>query len=212
MGYDETSFTLSQEQQSVNICVTATSPGIKTDFSINITTATNASSEIYSNGWFPCIHVIWVYSLPADSTDIHQSAISLEFVVNATHLSMTQCYTFSVDFDSEEICEYYTKCEDARFRSHLLKANESDYVTIERSSVEIVAKLPHKCNICSTSTPTPTAISDNSPTSSAGLSDGVIAAVVVSVVVAIIIVVCAAILVVVLFYCNKTRKRHISSL
>ena len=60
----------------------------------------------------------------------------------------------------------------------------------------------------------PTAISDNSPTSSAGLSDGVIAAVVVSVVFAIIIVVFAAILVVVLFYCNKTRKRdiHIGSL
>ena len=119
---------------------------------------------------------------------------------------MTQCYTFSVDFDSEEICEYYTKCEDARFLSRLLKANESDYVTIvhERSSAEIVAKVPDECDTCSTS----------SPTSSAGLSNGVIAAVVVSVVVAIIIVVFASILVVVLFYCNKTQKRdtHIGSL
>ena len=149
---------------------------------------------------------------------------------------MTQCYMFSVDFESEDICEYYTKCEDARFLSRLLKANESDYVTIvsERSSAEIVAKLPDECNICSTSSPTPTAISDNSPTptaisdnsptptaisdnsltSSAGLSNGVIAAVVVSVMIAIIIVVFATILVVVLFYCNKTRKRdtHIGSL
>ena len=129
---------------------------------------------------------------------------------------MTQCYTFSVDFESEDICEYYTKCEDARFLSHLLKANESDYVTIvsERSSAEIVAQLPDECDTCSTSSPTPTAISENSPTSSAGLNDGVSAAVVVSVVVAVIIVVFAAILVVGLFYCNKTRKRdtHIGSL
>ena len=46
VGYDGTSFALLQKQQSVNICVTATSPGIETDFSINITTATNVSSEI----------------------------------------------------------------------------------------------------------------------------------------------------------------------
>ena len=126
---------------------------------------------------------------------------------------MTQCYMFSVDFETEDICEYYTKCEDARFLSCLLKAYESDYVTVvnERSSAEIVAKLPDECDTCSTSSPTPTAISENSPTTSAGLSDGVIAAVVVSVV---IIVVFATILVVVLFYYNKTRKRdtHIGSL
>ena len=91
-----------------------------------------------------------MYSFPADSTDIHQSATSLDFAVNTTHRSMTQCYMFSVDFESEDICEYYTKCEDARFLSRLLKANESDYVTIvsERSSAEIVAELPDECNIC----------------------------------------------------------------
>ena len=85
---------------------------------------------------------------------------------------MTQCYMFSVDFESEDICEYYTKCEDARFLSRLLKATGSDYVTIvnERSSAEIVANLPDECDTCSTSSPTPTAISENSPTSSEDLA------------------------------------------
>ena len=133
---------------------------------------------------------------------ISNNLTTLNFSVNGSHQSSTQCYNISADFTVENLCDYYTDCSDyIQIESHLMKSNESDYVSILDDTITIDVQRPMRCS-CPNPTPTPTLSS--TPESATIISDGAIAGITVSVIIAVLTIlsICLA----VILFQKKTRK------
>lgn len=125
VGYEENSYTLSEESGYVELCVKATSPGISEEFYV---------------------------SLEINTTDdiLEQSVDGLLFSVNETNNVTKICYNIS---NKTSPCYFYTECESKQDipRSKTVevliqKSQESDRVSLLRSKVEVLLINPIQCS------------------------------------------------------------------
>ena len=79
---------------------------------------------------------------------ITNSTVILNFIVNAYGFNR-QCYTISVDFSVDNICQYYTNFTDNMpINLQLRIYNETDLVSVSDSSAaDIVILWPEECFI-----------------------------------------------------------------
>jgi hypothetical protein len=134
--YERTSYTISQQNDNVTICVISTSPGIEEMFTIDITNNRTANSNL-----------------------IEQSTYSLDFVVNESNSNATECYTISVDFDATDICEYFL-CNTEEIVSMLNVDETVGHVQLNRSMTSVIIEPPLICE-CIDPPPTPLSSSDD---------------------------------------------------
>jgi hypothetical protein len=181
VGFGQTSYTLHEDTGYVEICVISSSPGILSQFVINVITTESLSY----------------------TTAFDQSVQSLDFVIGS---SDTQCYNISVDFDIDDYCEQYISCNNT-LQSQLTKVNENDHVIISKDTVEVIIKEwagkcsdTRDCGGSGDETPSP---SESSTKSTSTITGGVIAALIMSVVVVIAMM---GVIVLILFYCRKTKQ------
>ena len=179
VGFEETSLTVSESQESVEICVNSTSPGIEEKFTVNITS--DNEGMLYSA--FIYCQIVFV--------GIFQNVHQFEIVINSSSLSDFQCYNQSYDFASSDICSYFRECKDMPLILSLTLADGNRLVLLTKDSLEIVVKVPFQC--CSVAP------------SSSSLGDAEIAAVVLGVLVAMTIL--ATISVLVFFFFRERRKK-----
>ena len=179
VGYEETSLTVSESQESVEICVNSTSPGIEENFTVNIT---------FDNKGM--LHSVLFFNQIV-FTGFFQSFHQFEIVINSSSLSDFQCYNQSYDFTSSDICSYFTECNDIDMMLTLARADENSLVVLTKNSVEMVVKVPVQC--CSVAS------------SSSSFGDAEIAAVVLGVLVAVTIL--ATFCVVLTFFYREKRKK-----
>ncbi|CAI7996746.1 hypothetical protein GBAR_LOCUS1946, partial [Geodia barretti] len=118
VGYESSSYTISEPSGREEICVTSRSPGIDEMFTINIATHTSPNSV----------------DLFQQTTD------SLTF----DGTSHTQCYEVTFNFDVENICEHFD-CRGIQLESTLTTADESARVHINTSTAVVIIKLPENC-------------------------------------------------------------------
>ena len=143
VGYNESRYTLYEGEESVEICVNATTPGISAEFVVNVTIDQVASK-------FTCLIQVQNYSIFPPS-DIVDNITGLKFFVNSSVLLRVQCYNISVPMKDD--CALYVNCTDITVNSQLSVTpfNGSEYVSLieSRRAVEVVVPLPDVCD-CST--------------------------------------------------------------
>ncbi|CAI8045541.1 hypothetical protein GBAR_LOCUS25188, partial [Geodia barretti] len=123
VGYEHTSYTISELRANKEICVTSLSPGIDESFTINIAT----NSTLNSLGLF------------------QQTSNSLHFVVSyRLNPSLKACYMTTFDFDVDDICERF-KCSEIQLESTLTKVDETARVYLSRPTAVLVIELPERC-------------------------------------------------------------------
>ena len=181
--FEETSLTVSEGQESVQICVNSISPGIEENFTVNITS--DIEGMMYSLLFLNCQIV---------STGFFQIFHQFEILVNSSTLSDFQCYNQSYDFTSSDICSNFTECDDIHMILELAP-DENSSVLNDSSILEIVFELPHKCPCLATT----------SSTSSSSLGDAEIAAVTLGVLVALTLLATSFVLFV--FFYRERRKK-----
>jgi hypothetical protein len=157
------------------VCATSTSKGIGEVFTTNVTVDNVAN-------------LTQLVKLSDDS---------LDFSVNSTNPSQTECFNISVDFGVDDICEYFN-CSEMQLQLNFVVLEQMARVHVSRPSPTVTINLPSRCEmLCSLSDATSTTpqTNDNAGT--------IIAAIVFSIVLLITI---AAIVVVSLLYCRRNRN------
>ncbi|CAI7991849.1 hypothetical protein GBAR_LOCUS840 [Geodia barretti] len=135
--YENTNYTISEMTGVVELCVTASSPGIDEIFTLSVTTDTTA--------------------FPTDF--LKQSTYNLHCVVNSTNPEITKCYDVSFDFDAIT-CEYFD-CSALKTVVATITKDETSRVTLNRPMTSIIIELPpNKCPDCDTSS-SPSSSSSN---------------------------------------------------
>ena len=182
--FEETSLTVSESQESVEICVNSISPGIEENFTVNITS--DIEGMMYS---------LLFLNFQIVSTGFFQIFHQFEILVNSSTLSDFQCYNQSYDFTSSDICSNFTECDDIHMMLELAP-DENSSVLNDSSPLEIVFELPHECPCLATT---------SSSTSSLSLGDAGIAAVTLGVLVALTLL--ATTFVLFIFFYRERRKK-----
>ena len=237
VGYEDVGYTISEVEDSVEVCVTSSSPGIAESFTINVTTnnTININSEFHHLNPYQRLRA-YIYSkhslllffyLSSDTSSfIQQSLNSLEFSVNDTQPSQRECYNISANVGAGgDICELSNCSSIIPFGINLELVDDAARVHLRRSSSLVVVELPSKCR-CADESPSPTSRSFSSQTNTAIIVAAtqnntaiiiaaiqnntaiIVAAIVPSLVVMLAIM--AIIVVIVLFYVNKKRLRKVN--
>ena len=122
VGYEDVGYTISEVEDSVEVCVTSSSPGIAESFTINVTTnnTININSEFHHLKTFI---VALLLSVSDSSSFIQQSSNSLNFSVNYTQPSQRECYNISADFGVNDICELFN-CSGIEFIMDLVLVDD----------------------------------------------------------------------------------------
>ena len=72
--------------------------------------------------------------------------------MNAANPVELQCYNISVDFQAQNICNYFIHCQSLSIMPYFEKSNGSDLVSLDLSQVDLHIIIPEKCSsICSKS-------------------------------------------------------------
>ena len=142
--YERSSYVLSEEIGYVEICVISSSPGIQSQFFINVTTTEPMTGTLHCRDGIIAIYeygnkYIYIYVFFTDSISFIQSAQSLSFAVDTLNTSDRQCYTISINFDMDDYCEHYSNCSNL-LQSHLTKYNDSDHVVLINNTDEVLIK------------------------------------------------------------------------
>ena len=144
VSYNESRYTLYEGEESVEICVTAATPGISAEFVIDVTIDQVASK-------FTCLIQVQIIALFFPPSDIVDNITGLNFSVNSSVLLSVQCYNISVPMKDD--CALYVNCTDITVNSQLSVTpfNGGEYVSLieSRRAVEVVVPLPDVCD-CST--------------------------------------------------------------
>ena len=185
--FEETSLTVSESQESVEICVNSTSPGIEEEFAVNII----SDIEGCTLSIFICQIITFNY-YGIGFTGFFRSFHQFEIVVNSSSLSDFQCYNQSYGFTSGDICTYFTERNDVHIMLTLTPADRNSLVVLTKDSLEIVIKVPSQCS-CSEAL------------SSSSLGDAEIAAILLGILIAMTLL--ATIAVLVFFFFRERRKK-----
>ena len=178
--------------EDTKICISCNSPGIDEKFTANITINTTESKLSSNNTKLTFRHF-------SGFTDFVQlSSSSLEFSVNDTSPSQTECFNLSIEFNDGDICEYFN-CDPRVFELSMVLSNETERVNTSNSSVTV--QIPSHC-ACSSDAPSPTF----STTSQADVTGIVIAAIVPSLFVVFAIV--AIVVVTIVFYRKNSKLKR----
>lgn len=144
IGYEHTSYTISDIRDSIEMCVTSALQGVEANSVVNISTQTIAG-ELYI-----LLIPLLKFSLAGSGSSgiLKPRSLRLNFSQNSTTPSVVQCYNTSTDLDTESICEHYTNCKPIRILSHLEKSREDDKVKIveDRSTAVIFVEIANECN------------------------------------------------------------------
>ena len=137
VGFEETSLTVSESQESVEICVNSTSPGIEETFTVNITSDDNGM----------CTLIVIIVFLLYDYyfTDCFQPVHQFEVDINSSNLSDYQCH----NFPSSDVCSCFTECNDIyiELKLNLTDRKRSVLLPDDSSALDVVVQ----CS-CSAST------------------------------------------------------------
>ena len=140
---------------------------------------------------------------------VQLSPSSLEFSVNVTDPSQRECFNLSIEFNDDDICEYFN-CIPRVIQLHMVLSNETERVNTSNSTVTV--QLPSYCT-CSSDTPsptfstTPTQVDVTTTSTQVDVTEIVIAAVVPSLFVVFAIV--AIVVVIIVFYRKSSKLKRI---
>ncbi|CAI8054130.1 Putative insulin-like peptide receptor [Geodia barretti] len=130
VGFEEPSVVnLSENHESVEVCVNSTSPGIEEQFFINITS---------HNGKKCTFEISNVLMAPIPAR--------LYFEVNQTNLTDIQCFDLSVDFSSA-LCHYFPNCTKSKLSLSLGEHNENNrvFIDVDKSTMDVDVQMPERC-------------------------------------------------------------------
>ena len=160
VGYEHTSYTISDVRHPIEMCVGSKLIGVEASFAINITTTSEFTTFsfyfVYDSLVYYrclCVHV-------GSTADILKPGnLTLYFSQNATNPYVVQCYNASSDLGGvENICQNFIRCRDIRILSHLVKTSGDESVEIieSRAKAEVIIEIPTECNCSVVASSSPT--------------------------------------------------------
>ncbi|CAI8006271.1 hypothetical protein GBAR_LOCUS4624, partial [Geodia barretti] len=160
VGYEHTSYTISELTSTEEICVISLSPEIDPNFTINIAT----------------------YTTP-NAVDLFQPTSNiLHFVSN----SYKKCYETTFDFDVDNVCERFN-CSAILLESTMTKVDDTAHVYINGSTASVVIALPERCMCTNEPTVSTLSVSNDSILLATTISSLVVAIIIMAVIVLIVL-------------------------